>query len=494
MNPRLVFFGGVGTATGANIMLAYEGRRILVDCGLLQGKEYAEQKNFEPFKYDPASVDFLIVTHAHLDHVGKIPKLVKDGFKGRIISTKETKEIAEPILRDALKVMKAKYGRAIFEESDIKKSFSLWESGNYGEEIKLFGPTPQVGPPTESVGENCILKMQNAGHILGSAICNVICGVGENKKTIAFTGDLGNSPSLLLPDVEFPKEADYLIMESVYGDRNHDGKKQRKNRFKQIILDGIKRGGTIVLPAFSLERTQVMLYELNNMIEDEEIPQVPVFLDSPLAQKITEIYRKHEDEFKEEIKKEIKAGDDIFSFPGLRIVKTAEESAEIEKIEGAKIILAGSGMSEGGRVVNHEMSILGDPKNTLVLVGYQSPGTFGRRLEEGVKELTLPALPYIKGGQDSELSHRLKIIVRAKIEVLKGYSSHMDSEHLVEFVEKTMESNPDAKGRGADRKRRLKVFVIMGEPKSSLFLCQRIREYLDIDAVYPEEGKEYELI
>lgn len=468
---KLTFYGGVGTATGANIMLEFEGKRILVDCGLLQGRHDDEMQNFEPFKYDPREIDFLLVTHAHLDHVGKIPKLIKDGFKGRIISTEITKEIAEYILHDAMRVMKSKYGESIFEEEHIKRAMSLWESASYGEDVPLF--------------QNCILKMQNAGHILGSAILNVTCGEGSGAKSFAFTGDLGNSPSPLLPDVEFPVGADYLVMESVYGDRNHESKDERKDKLKQIILDGIKRGGTIVLPAFSLERTQVLLYEINNMIEGGEIPKVPVFLDSPLAEKITRVYKKHSNEFKDEIKKEVKAGDDIFSFPGFEIVETAKESAFIEKTENPKIILAGSGMSEGGRVVSHEMNILGDPKNTLVLVGYQSPGTLGRRLEDGAKTITLPTLPYTKGGQGKQI-----INVRAKIETIKGFSSHMDSDHLVEFVERSAATEDGEQSRTTKLK---KVFVIMGEPKSSLFLCQRIREYLDIDALYPETDKVYKL-
>lgn len=469
---KLTFYGGVGTATGANIMLEFSGKRILVDCGLLQGRRDDEMQNFKPFKYDPREVDFLLVTHAHLDHVGKIPKLIKDGFKGRIISTEVTKEIAEHILYDAMRVMKSKYGESIFAENHIKDAMSLWESGRYGEEINLF--------------ENCVLKMQNAGHILGSAILNVTCGKGSEAKRFAFTGDLGNSPSPLLPDVEFPVGADYLVMESVYGDRNHESRDERKDKLKQIILDGIERGGTVVLPAFSLERTQVLLYEINNMIEEGSIPKVPVFLDSPLAEKITTIYKKHSSEFKDEIKKEIKAGDDIFSFPGFEIVETAKESAFIEKTESPKIILAGSGMSEGGRVVSHEINILGDPKNTLVLVGYQSPGTLGRRLEDGAKEVSIWQ-PRSAKGQERKPS---KVTVRAKIETIKGFSSHMDSDHLVEFVERSAATEGGEQSQTTKLK---KVFVIMGEPKSSLFLCQRIREYLDIDALYPEADKVYEL-
>lgn len=446
-NPKLKFFGGVGSTTGANIMLEFNNRKIIIDCGLFQGARYAEGKKFESFKYNPANIDFVLITHAHMDHIGRVPKLVRDGFKGKIISTQETMELAQPMLEDALRVMQVRHpDKILFEEEDIKNTFLLWEGKNYEEKVELF--------------DNCFLQMQDAGHILGSAICNVSCG----STKIAFTGDLGNSPSPLLPDTEFPKNVDYVVMESVYGDRNHESKEERRNKLKEVILEGIKKDGTIVIPAFSIERTQVLLYELNNMIEDKEIPQIPVFLDSPLALKVTDIYKKYTKDFKESVQSEIKKGDDIFDFPGLRIIKNAQDSAEIEKIKDTKIILAGSGMSEGGRVLNHESRILNHAENTLILVGYQAVGTLGRLLEDGAKEVFI---------------NKQKTKVNAKIEVIKGYSSHKDSEHLLEFVEKVAPS---------------KVFVIMGEPKSSLFLTQRIRDYLDIDAVYPEERKEYNLI
>jgi metallo-beta-lactamase family protein len=478
-NPKLTFYGGVGATTGANIMLEFENKKILVDCGILQGNKEAEEKNFEAFRYNPADVGFLIITHAHLDHIGKVPKLVRDGFKGKIISTQETMELARPILEDAFRVMQSKHpNKTLFDEEDIEKTFSLWEGKSYEEKIELF--------------PDCFLQMQGAGHILGSAILNVelippaplyIKG-GRNKVTrIAFTGDLGNSPSPLLPDTEFPKGADYLVMESVYGDRNHESKEERRGKLRQAILDGIKRGGAIIIPTFSIEKTQVLLYEINHMVESGEITQIPVFLDSPLAEKVTDIYKKYQKDFKESVREEIKKGDDIFDFPGLKIVKDKNESEEIDKINGARIILAGSGMSEGGRVVNHEINYLPDPNATIILVGYQSVGTLGRKLEDGAGEVEIsPPNPPLKlrGGQEGSYSsaQKIKIKVRAKIEMIKGYSSHKDSEHLLEFVEKS-----------APRK----VFVIMGEPKSSLFLTQRIRDYLDIDAIYPEEGRKYEL-
>ncbi len=468
-NLKLFFYGGVGATTGANIMLEYEGKKILVDCGLLQGSKQAEHKNFEPFAYDPASVDFLLITHAHMDHIGRVAKLVRDGFAGKIISTVETLELALPMLQDALRVMQTKNkGRSIFDTKDIEKAFSLWRGYKYGEEIKLF--------------DGCTASMADAGHILGSSIISISCGEGEGKRTIAFTGDLGNSPSPLLPDTQIPTGVDYMVMESVYGDRNHGGKKERRDKLKQAILGGIKSDGTIVIPAFSIERTQVLLYEINNMVEDKEIPAIPVFLDSPLAEKVTHIYRKYQNNFKKSVQAEIRGGDDIFDFPNLKIIGRSAESREIENVKGAKIILAGSGMSEGGRVVNHEINYLGDPKATIVLVGYQSVGSLGRRIEERPKQIEI-----FKDGRVE------KINVRAKIEVIMGYSSHKDSEHLLEFVEKTNTPPIPPLDQGREEGKLKKVFVIMGEPKSSLFLTQRIRDYLDIEAVYPKENTEYPL-
>ena len=473
-NCKIIFFGGVGEATGANIMLEYNQRKLLIDCGLLQGLKEKEETNFLPFKYNPEEVEFLLITHAHMDHIGKIPKLARDGFHGRIISTIATMEIARPMLLDAFKVMQSKNpNRLLYEEKDIEKIFSWWEGYRYHEKIELFA--------------DCSVEMQDAGHILGSAIIKLNCG----SATFAFTGDLGNSPSPLLPDTEFITDADYIIMESVYGDRNHENRNERRSKLKRIILDGIKRNGTIVIPAFSIERTQVLLYELNNMVEDGEIPSIPVYIDSPLANTVTAIYKKHTDLFKKEVRDEIKAGDDIFNFPKLTITHSHFESVELEKISGAKIILAGSGMSEGGRVVNHEMHYLPDSKATIILPGYQGIGTLGRFLEEGVKEITPSSPPLtLRGGREEHSGFQNKIKVRAKIEKISGYSAHADSDHLLEFVEKASESN----GSTSLTTRKLrKVFVIMGEPKASLFLVQRIREYLGVNAIFPEQEKIYEL-
>lgn len=458
---KIIFYGGVGTTTGANIMLEYDNQKILIDCGILQGVKTAEDKNLREFKYDPKKVGFLLLTHAHMDHIGRVPKLVRDGFRGRIISTLETKELALPMLEDALKVMKIRHPDSLmFDERDIEKTFEIWEGKHYGEKIKL--------------SEDCFLEMMDAGHVLGSAIINIEI----NGKKIAFTGDLGNSPSPLLPDNQVPKGVDYMVMESVYGDRNHESKQERREKLKQVLTNGIKRGGTIIIPAFSIERTQVLLYEINNMIEDGEISKVPVFLDSPLALKVTNVYQKYTKDFKASVQKEIKSGDDIFDFPGLKIINSIDESNNIKKTEGAKIILAGSGMSEGGRVISHEAHYLPDPKATILFVGYQSVGSLGRAIADGAKEVFIDTDNNRKNGKE-------KVKVRATIDSIGGYSSHKDSENLVKFVEEAADF--DEKGKTKLKK----VFVIMGEPKASLFLSQRVHDYLDIDAIYPEEGREY---
>ncbi|MEK7642757.1 MAG: MBL fold metallo-hydrolase [Patescibacteria group bacterium] len=468
MAPKLFFFGGVGTTTGANFLLEQEGHKVLIDCGLLQGVKEANNFNSASFPYDPNKISDLFVTHAHIDHIGRIPKLIKAGFRGTIYSTPETKSISELLLYDAYKIMmnnERKNGEIhdMYGEEDIKKAISMWQTKDYGQVFEN--------------GNGWKVVFRDAGHILGSSMVEIeIAG-----KKIVFTGDLGNSPSLLLKDTETINNADYLVMESVYGDRNHESKEERREKLKKIINEAIRRGGEIVIPTFAVDRAQSILYELNNMVEDGEVPSVPVFLDSPLAEKVAEIYKDSTHLFNDKIQQEIKAGDNIFDFPKLHIIHSYRESTAIQNTSNPKIIIAGSGMSEGGRVLEHEARMLGDSLNTLILVGYQPVGTLGRKLEDGVDNIE------IFQNRKAE-----KIKVRAKIEKVQGYSAHKDSDHLLEFVEEITSPPTPLLELGEGRKtHRLKVFVVLGEPKSSLFLTQRIRDYLDTDAIYPELGKAY---
>lgn len=452
---QITFYGGIGAVTGANFLLEGESTKLLVDCGLLQGTIDAGEENMKPFPYDTKAISYLFITHAHMDHIGRVCKLVKDGFRGTIYSTPETKELSQVMLEDAIKVMEMNAKQALpgeeipplYGAADLSQAMSQWKVIPYHQETKI--------------NDEFSVYLKDAGHILGSSMYQFT----YDAKKIVFTGDSGNSPAPLLKNTEAITDADYLVVDSVYGDRNHEPKAERDQRFRQIVIETIHAGGALVIPAFSIERTQVILYELNNLVENKQIPSVPIFLDSPLGQKVTEIYARTSRDFNLGVQDEIKRGDNIFNFPKLSITHGSRDSQAIASIPNPKIIIAGSGMSSGGRVVWHEMQFLPDPKSTVLLMGYQALGTLGRRIQDKPKEVE------IKGSM---------IPVNARIEMISGYSSHKDSDGLVDLVADTAEKVK-------------RVFVVMGEPKSSVYLVQRLRDELDVDAIYPERGKPYEL-
>lgn len=410
-----------------------------------------DQENRNNFPYDPTTIDYLLVTHAHIDHIGRIPKLVRDGFKGKILSTAPTKDIAELMLRDSLGVLEKEAREdnqpMIYEEEDVQHALSLWHTVSYHEEIAM---------------EPFLVRFLDAGHILGSAMIEIT----YNNKKLLFTGDLGNSPAPLLHDTENIRGTNFLVMESVYGDRNHENREERKNLLEDIIENSVKRGGVLMIPAFSLERTQELLFEINGLIEDGRIPSVPIFIDSPLAIDVTKIYKKHQDLFNKNVQQRIKSGDDIFNFPNLKFTYTRQESMDIWGTPNPKVIIAGSGMSNGGRIIHHEKKFLSDPNSTLLIIGYQVPESLGRKLQDGEKNVTILGEP---------------ITVKAKIRTIHGYSAHKDSDNLLHFV-------ADA-GDSLQR-----VFCVLGEPKSRLFLVQKIRDYLGIQAETPEQGDTVEIL
>ena len=441
--------------TGANFLLTTPLGKFLIDCGLFQGGKIVEDKNREPFPYDPADINALFITHAHLDHVGRIPKLIRDGFHGKIYSTAPTREIAALILVDSLGVMekeaRATHKPLIYSESDVHSALELWQTVGYHEPFEL-GPNLQV-------------TFRDAGHILGSTMIEFSIRVqsGEERK-ILFSGDLGNSPSPLLPETENVMGIDYLVMESVYGDRVHEGLEERRDKLEDVIENTMREGGTLMIPAFSIERTQELIYEIEQMMAEGRIPQVPVYLDSPLAIKVTAIYDKFRSYFNDRVADPDLIRDGLFNFPNLHKTLSTDESKAIPHF-GRKIIIAGSGMSNGGRILHHEKRYLSDPKNVLLLMGYQSAGSLGRLLEEGAKRVTIM-------GES--------IAVRAKVITITGYSAHCDRDGLFDFVHQT-----------ADTLRR--VFVAMGEPQASLFLTQRLRDYLGLNAVAPRVGEKFVL-
>lgn len=447
------FYGGVGDVTGANFLLDINGVKILIDCGLIQGLPKDVDPNYASFVYNPSEVEYLFVTHAHMDHIGRIGKLVKDGFKGKIYSTKATKDLSALMLEDALAINKMQAERKnikpLYSDSHLEIAHSIWNEIEYKKSLDL--------------DEDISVVSYNTGHVLGSCAF-----VFTNKKTgerIAFTGDLGNSPNPLLRDADTNFETEYMVMESVYGDREHEAKDNRKQILKHVISKVVKRGGVILMPVFSLEKTQMLLTELNDLVEQNLIPEVPIFVDSPLAIRLTEIYTQNTEFFNQAIQKQIESGDNVFSFPKLKFTYRKTESEQIDRVQGPKIIISASGISEGGRITAHEKRYLPDPDNALVLIGHQILGSLGRRILEGQKEV------FIDGSD---------VPVNAEIIQVNGYSSHADSSGLLEYVE-ALET-------------KLKhVFVCMGEPKSSFFLAQRIKDYLGIDATVPGENNIIEL-
>ncbi|MFA6397828.1 MAG: MBL fold metallo-hydrolase, partial [Candidatus Paceibacterota bacterium] len=369
---------------------------------------------------------------------------------GKIYSTPPTKEITKIMLDDTGGILEKDTEHnldKIYSLQNIDKAIELWEVFPYHKQVNIT--------------DNLSFIFRDTGHILGSMMIEFT----YNGKKIVFTGDLGNSPSPILPNTEDLKDIDYLIMESVYGDRNHETRNERRERLEEVIEDNVKRKGVLMIPTFSLERSQELLFEINSLMENNRIPLVSFYFDSPLAIRLTEVYQRYKDYFNETAKKLIESGDDIFKFSGLKSTLQSDQSKLILSAPKPKIIIAGSGMSSGGRITHHEKNYLPDPNNILLLTGYQSFGTLGRKILDGAKKV------YIYGEE---------VPVRAKIVVIDGYSGHKDSDGLVNFVQNIANSVK-------------KVFVVMGEPRSSLFLAQKLKDGLGIDAYPPEAGEVVEL-
>lgn len=456
--------------TGANYLLDAGGIKILVDCGLNQGSKYSEDLNYEKFAYNPSEISFVFLTHSHTDHVGRIPKLFKEGFRGRIIASSPTIDLAAKALPDNLNIITEEAKREgrepIFELKDLEGVMELAEGFNYEVPIDLGGGVKAM--------------LHDAGHILGSTIVEIdfedrvplsprFAGEGAHseRKKIYFTGDLGNPPTPLLQPPFFPKDADFAVVESAYGSRVHEDRAARKMMLENIIKETLSKGGTLMIPSFAMERTQELLYELNQLVNHNQIPRVPIYVDSPLATNLTEVYKKHSSYFNKTAHHVIESGDDIFNFPGLIFTRTSDESKAINNVKGPKIIIAGSGMSMGGRILHHEMRYLPDPNSAILFVGYQVKGSLGRRILDGEKEVRI-------FGE--------KIAVNCQIRAIGGYSAHADQTMLLKWIESA--------GSGGNLK---KVFIVQGEEDSSSILAEKTKTDLKIDAVVPNQGESFTL-
>ena len=430
--------------TGANYLVTINGKKLLVDCGMFQGCHDCEGRNFNDFLYNLSDVDALFVTHAHIDHTGRIPKLVKNGFRGKIFSTAPTKDFAEVLLRDSMHILEEEAKRRdrsmLFTEDDLQRALSRWETVLYKTPVDL--------------GDGISAQLYNAGHVLGSAMVEIRYQENKKEKIVLFSGDLGNLPTAFVPALEPITRADHLVIESAYGNRLHKDPAGRTLLLERAVEDIATRGGTLIIPAFAMERTQELIFELNEMVEHKRVPRIPVFVDSPLANRITEVFKAYRGYYKDLLHDK---GDNEFSFPGLRFTESAEDSKAINDVKPPKVVIAGSGMSNAGRILHHERRYLSDPNSILLITGYQVAGSLGRRLVDGEKQVKM----------FGEM-----IDVKCEIRQIQGYSAHADQQQLFDFVarlEKPVE----------------RVFAVQGEEQAALNLVQLIRDRLGIDAKAP---------
>ncbi|MFH2013421.1 MAG: MBL fold metallo-hydrolase [Patescibacteria group bacterium] len=447
---KITFYGGAGTVTGAKYLLETKSAKILVECGMFQG-ENSDEENYKEFPFNCSEIDYVFLTHSHVDHIGMLPKLYKQGFKGRVFFTPPSLDIARLILQDSQEIMQRQATRdnvnPVFEMEHVNGILGLAEIVDYNKKKKL--------------NEEIYFRFQDAGHILGSAIIEI----WANGKKLVFSGDLGNDPTPLLNSPKKITQADYVIIESTYGDRLHEDRFKRKELLENVIEENHSKRGVLMIPAFAIERTQELLYELNELVENNRIPRIPIFIDSPLAIEITRVYKKHQKYFNKQANDLIKTGDDLFNFPKLTLTEKVNQSKSINNIASPKIIIAGSGMSTGGRILFHEKLYLPDPNNTLLIISFQVRGTLGRKLSEGVKRVWI---------------FNENVNVKAKIASIEGYSSHADQQGLYDWLNNF--SKPVKK-----------VFIVHGEEEASNALSQRVKDHLGLDTNIPKIGESFDL-
>ena len=472
---NITFLGATKTVTGSNFLLEGAGKKILVDCGLYQGKAKEERENYEDFAYDVHDIDFMLLTHAHIDHSGRIPKLYVAGYRGPIYATKATCDLCNIMLPDSGHIQemenvwqnkkRARVGKKelppLYTAQDAIDCLEIFRPVSYDEIIDL--------------DENISVRFNDAGHMLGSSIIEVwVKEDGETKK-IVFTGDLGNNDIPLLDSPTMIETADYLVMESTYGGRLHNRNDDKAELFLNIVAETLDNGGNVIIPSFAVGRTQEILYELNKLKEqknDEEflkkydtLMKAPVYVDSPLAISATEVFKQNMNLFDEEVRQEIQKGDNPLEFPGLKFTQTVEESRALNDDPHPHIIISASGMCEVGRIKHHLKHNLWNPKNTILFVGYQAPGTLGAKIVSGEKKVKI-------FGEE--------IVVNARIEYIEGYSGHADQEWLLNFVYSFI-TKPKH------------IFLVHGEPEGQKILKEKLLETTDIPVTIPDYGEDYNL-
>ena len=471
----ITFLGATKTVTGSNFLLEGAGKKILIDCGLYQGKAKEQRENYEEFAFNVHDIDFLLLTHAHIDHAGRIPKLYVEGYRNPVIATKATCDLCSIMLPDSGHIQemenewqnkkRLRKGQKelppLYTAEDALKCLEIFKPVSYDEIIEL---TPKIH-----------VRFNDAGHMLGSSIIEVWINEDGEEKKIVFTGDLGNNDLPLLASPTMIDTADYLVMESTYGGRLHMRNDDKAKMFLKIVSETLEKGGSVVIPSFAVGRTQEILYELNTIkenTEDEEfkirynkLMSTPVYVDSPLAISATEVFQKNTELFDEEVIEQLKKGDNPLEFPGLKFTQTPEESKALNENKEPSIIISASGMCEVGRIKHHLKHNLWNPNSTILFVGYQAPGTLGYKIVNGAKKVKI-------FGEE--------IAVNARIEYIEGYSGHADQEWLLNFIYSFI-TKPKH------------IFLVHGEPEGQNILRDKILETTGIPVTIPDYGEKYQL-
>jgi metallo-beta-lactamase family protein len=460
MLMKLSFLGAAQNVTGSRHLLEVNGTRLLVDCGLYQERQL-QARNWEPFQVPPGSIDAVLLTHAHLDHCGLLPKLVKDGFKGRIYCTTATAEIARIILLDSAKIQEedAAYKKKRHEREGRKGPYPevpLYTAEDAEACFPLFKPVRYGQTVTLTDGIEAMFC--EAGHVLGSAIICVTAQVDGQTRCVLFSGDVGRPDRPIIRDPATLREADYILCESTYGDRVHRGREDIKAEIGDVINATKKAGGNLIVPSFALERSQEVLYYVNELLVEKRISPITVFLDSPMAGAITKVFRHHAELFDSEMREFVLNGDSPFEFPGLKVTESSKESKAINEIRGKVMVIAGSGMCTGGRVKHHLVNNITRPESTVMFVGYQAIGTLGRRIVNGEEEVRILGQNYP---------------VKARIVQIHGFSAHADKEELLHWLS-SLKRPPR------------KLFVVHGEAESAKAFGEFMHEKTGWDVVVPE--------
>jgi len=465
---KISFLGAAKIVTGSNYFIETKNTKFLIDCGMFQGSKSINRMNYEPFSFNPEEIDFMVLSHAHIDHSGRIPKLIKKGFKGDVYSTKATADLCSIMLPDSghIQEMENEWDNRKRRRSGGKLRQPLYTVKEAEESLRYFKPV--LYDQKIELNQEVTLRFRDAGHILGSSIIELWIKEGEGKEIkLVFSGDLGRRDRPILKDPYLIDEADYLIVESTYGNKLHHPSEDDTKELISIINTTVKRGGNVVIPSFAVERAQDIIYELNKYYtayiktEDRDFLSVPVYVDSPLTVSATEIFLRNPDCFDEDTLNLINIGNNPLDFRNLRFTRTVEESRQLNISKESKVIISASGMCTAGRIKHHLKHNLWRKESSIVFVGYQAQGTLGRRIKEGEKVVKI-------FGEE--------IQVNAEICSLEGFSGHADREGIIQWI-KSFKNKPQ------------KIFVVHGEEQAAEEVSRKIEEELKIKTYIPELGE-----